>query len=189
MAGKLTNAGAAIMLAASGALTLFLVVLERTPTLMRAVVEKLSARLPERARRKGVAAVQHFVDGLSLFRDVPRLVWVFLLSFAMFGAFTLCLSASIWALHVDVPWYGGLIMLVITAIGIMVPAAPGYIGTLNYACVAGLALFSVGRDVASAFSWFYWAGQWLPVTLVGFYYLRREGLGLKSLGEAQQDVT
>ena len=36
------------------------------------------------------------------------------------------------------------------------------------------------------FSWFYWAGQWLPVTLVGTYYLRREGLSLRSLGEATQ---
>ena len=36
-------------------------------------------------------------------------------------------------------------MLVITAIGIMVPAAPGYIGTLNFACMVGLALFGIGK--------------------------------------------
>ena len=37
-------------------------------------------------------------------------------------------------------------MLVITAIGIMVPAAPGYIGTLHVACKVGLALFQVGSE-------------------------------------------
>jgi hypothetical protein len=91
-----------------------------------------------------------------------------------------------WALHIDVPWYGGLIMLVVTAIGIMVPAAPGYIGTLNLACVAGLALFGVGKTQAVPFSWFYWAGQWVPVTAVGFIYLNREGLSLKSIGQARE---
>jgi hypothetical protein len=36
------------------------------------------------------------------------------------------------------------------------------------------------------FSWFYWAGQWIPVTLVGFYYLRREGLSLRSIGQVHE---
>jgi uncharacterized protein (TIRG00374 family) len=184
-AGRLTNAGAAIMLALSLALTIALVVLERNPVLMRAVVEQLTRPLPERVRRKGVAAIQHFVKGLGLFRDLPRLIWVFALSFAMFGAFAICLSLSMWALHIDVPWYAGLVMLVITAIGIMVPAAPGYIGTLNLACVAGLALFGVGKEQAVPLSWFYWAGQWTPVTVVGFFYLRREGWSLKTLDQAQ----
>jgi hypothetical protein len=91
-----------------------------------------------------------------------------------------------WSMHLDVPWYGGLLMLVITAIGIMVPAAPGYIGTLNLACVAGLALFSVGKEVAIPFSWFFWAGQWLPITLTGLWYLRREGLSLGAITHAQE---
>jgi hypothetical protein len=77
-------------------------------------------------------------------------------------------------------------MLVITAIGIMVPAAPGYIGTMNVACIAGLALFGVGKDMAVPFSWFYWASQWLPVTLVGLICLHREGLSLRALGGARE---
>jgi len=77
-------------------------------------------------------------------------------------------------------------MLVITAIGIMVPAAPGYIGTLNLACIAGLALFGVGKDLAVPFSWFYWASQWVPVTGVGLFCLQKAGLSLRSLGEAQK---
>ena len=115
-----------------------------------------------------------------------RLAWVFLLSFVMFGLFALGLQVGVWALHIDVPWYGGLLLLVITAVGIMVPAAPGYIGTMNLACVAGLALFSVGKDQAVPFSWFYWAGQWIPVSIVGLYFLRHEGLSLRSLGRMEE---
>jgi len=180
-AGRLTQAGAQVLLAACVGLTAVLIVIERTPRLMQALVGRLSTGLPERWRRRGLATITHFVEGLTLFRDLPRLLWVFLLSFVMFGVFALCLQASMWAFRLGVPWFGGLIMLVITAIGIMVPAAPGYIGTMNLACVAGLTLFGVGKELAVPFSWFYWFGQWIPVTLVGLYYLRREGLSLRSI--------
>ena len=80
-----------------------------------------------RARRRRRSTTSS--SGLGLFRDLPRLLWVFLPSFLMFGVFAVCATVSMWALHIDVPWYAGLVMLVITAIGIMVPAAPGYIGT------------------------------------------------------------
>ncbi len=163
-----------------------IVILEHQPRLMTAVVRFLTSPLPAGVRDRSRHLMDQFLEGLGLFRDIPRLLWVFVLSFTMFGVVVLGLHASLWALRIDVPWYGGLLMLVITAIGIMVPAAPGYIGTMNLACIAGLALFGVGREAAVPFSWLYWAGQWIPVTLVGIYYLRREGLSLRSLGEATQ---
>jgi uncharacterized protein (TIRG00374 family) len=185
-AGKLTNAGAMGLVLVCVAMTVVLVVIERSPALMERVVQTMGAPLPEKIRRKATAAISHFIRGLGLFRDLPRLLWVFVLSFAMFSCYALALQVTAWSLHLSVPWYGGLVMLVITALGIMVPAAPGYIGTMNLACVAGLALFSITKERAVPYSWFYWAGQWIPVTLVGFYYLRREGLSLRSLGEAQE---
>ena len=185
-AGRLTNAGAAVLMVMCVGLTTVLVVIERTPKLMRSLIHAVTSPLPSPAGPKLAEGLHHFVDGLALFRDLPRLAWVFLLSFVTFGLFALCLTVSMWALHLDVPWYAGLIMLVITAIGIMVPAAPGYIGTLNLACVAGLALFSVGRQMAIPFSWFYWAGQWFPITAVGLWYLRREGLTLGAITHVEE---
>ena len=181
-AWDLTRRGAIVLVGLSVALTVFVVFLERRPEYMRALIARLAARLPAGAGRRGVAALEHFVEGLGLFRDLPRLLWVFLLSFVMFGVVVLGLQVSMWSLGINLPWYAGLTMLVITAIGIMVPAAPGYIGTMNVACVAGLALFQVGKAIAVPFSWFYWASQWLPITVVGLFYLRREGLSLRNLG-------
>ncbi len=185
-AGRMTRAGAGVLVVTCVALTAFVIALEWSPKLAHAVINRLTRPLPEQARDRVSRMLEHFFEGLGLFRDLPRLAWVFLLSFLMFLMFALALSTSMWALGIGVPWYGGLIMLVITAIGIMVPAAPGYIGTLNLACIAGLALFSVGKDLAVPFSWFYWASQWIPVTTVGLFYLQREGLSLRSLGEAEK---
>ena len=188
-AGSMVRKGATVMVLASVGLTAFVVMLERQPKLVHAMLRLLSTRLPAAVRDRIVTALDHFIDGLALFRDVPRLLWVFFLSFLMFGVFALCLSVSMWAFRIEAEWYAGLIMLVITAIGIMVPAAPGYIGTMNIACKVGLALFGVGAERSVPFSWFYWAGQWIPVTLVGLFYLRREGLSLASLGKVQDQTT
>lgn len=184
--GRMVQAGAGVLLLLCLALTAFVVLLESQPRLAHAVIGALTGFLPGGVRDRIRKAVAHFLEGLSLFRDLPRLLWVFLLSFVMFGVYALALSVAMWSLAIGVPWYGGLIMLVVTAIGIMVPAAPGYIGTLNLACIAGLALFGVGKDVAAPFSWFYFASQWLPITAVGLFYLNREGLSLRSLGQAQE---
>jgi glycosyltransferase 2 family protein len=189
-AAEFTHAGATSLIAITVGLTLLLILLERTPGLARSIVHRLSARLPERHRDRVAAALDHFVEGLGLFRDLPRLLWVFLLSFVLFYCFAVALQLSMVALGIDLPWYAGVTVLVISAFAIMAPAAPGYIGTMNLACVAGLALFGVtDRELANSFSWFYWAGQWLPVTLVGLFYLRREGLSLRSLNQAQGSIS
>ncbi len=184
-AGRMVRAGAGVLLLLCVALTLFVVALESQPRFAHAAIAFATRPLPEGLRRKVGEAAQHFLEGLGLFRDLPRLAWVFVISFGMFLVYALALSISMRSLGIDVPWYAGLIMLVITAIGIMVPAAPGYIGTLNLACIAGLALFGIGKDHAVPFSWFYFISQWLPITLVGLVYLNREGLSLKHLGQTE----
>lgn len=186
-AGRMVQAGALVLVMLCVALTVFVIALERSPRLAHAVFDLVTRPLPAGPRDKIKRMLDHFLEGLGLFRDFGRLAAVFAMSFAMFLTFAFGLSLSMGSLGIHVPWYGGLVMLVITAIGIMVPAAPGYIGTLNLACIAGLALFGVGRELAVPFSWFYFASQWLPITAVGLFYLNREGLSLRSLGQAGEE--
>jgi uncharacterized protein (TIRG00374 family) len=184
-AGRLVQWGARVLVTLCVGLTLFVIAVERNRRLAQALVGLVTRPLPGSAGARVGAMLERFIEGLGLFRDVGRLSVVFALSFAMFLCFACALAISLWSLGIDLPWYAGLVMLVITAIGIMVPAAPGYIGTLNIACTAGLALFGVSKAQSVPFSWFYFFSQWLPITAVGLIYLNREGLSLRSLGQAQ----
>lgn len=184
-AGRLVQWGARLLVGLCVALTFLVVAIERNRRLAQAVVRGITRPLPGETREKVGHMLENFIEGLGLFRDLRRLLVVFVLSFAMFLCFALALGVSLWSLGISLPWYAGLVMLVITAIGIMVPAAPGYIGTLNIACTAGLALFGVGKVQSVPFSWFYFFSQWLPITAVGLIYLNREGLSLRSLGQAR----
>jgi len=183
-AGRLVQGGARLMLVLSVLLTVFVVAAERN----RRIALALVGLLPERARPRATRMLGHFLEGFALFRDLGRLAIVFALSFAMFLGFAIALWIAGWSLGIALPWYAGLVMLVVTAIGIMVPAAPGYVGTLNIACTAGLALYGVEKAPASAYGWFYFFSQWLPITAVGLYCLNREGLTLKSLGQARTEA-
>lgn len=182
-AGRLVQGGARILLVLSLFLTVFVVVAERN----RALAHSLLGMVPGRLRGRAGRLLDRFLDGFALFRDVGRLIQVFVLSFGMFLCFAVALWITAWSLDIAVPWYAGLVMLVVTAIGIMVPAAPGYVGTLNVACTAGLALYGVGKTPASAFGWFYFFSQWLPITAVGLFFLNREGLSLSTLGHVQEE--
>ncbi len=184
-AGRLVQWGARVLIGLCVALTVFVIALERNRGLAQALVQRVTGPLPGEARGRVAHMLERFLEGLGLFRDFGRLAVVFALSFAMFMCFALALGISLWSMGISLPWYAGLVMLVITAIGIMVPAAPGYIGTLNIACTAGLALFGVGKLQSVPFSWFYFFSQWLPITTVGLIYLNREGLSLRSLGQAR----
>jgi hypothetical protein len=184
-AGRLVQWGARVLIGLCVALTVFVIAVERNRALATAVVRGVTAPLPGGTRTRVADMLQHFLEGLGLFRDLGRLARVFALSFTMFMCFAFGLGVSLWSLGITLPWYAGLVMLVITAIGIMVPAAPGYIGTLNIACTAGLALFGVGKAQSVPFSWFYFFSQWLPITAVGLVFLNREGLSLRSLGQAR----
>ena len=187
-AGRLVQWGARVLVIACVGLTVLFVTLERNQQLALRLTNLLTSRLPVALRERASRMIRHFLDGLGLFRDVGRLALVLALSFAMFLCFAVAISVSMASLHLVVPWYAGLVMLVITAIGIMVPAAPGGVGTLNYACTVGLALFGVGKLQSAPFGWFWFFSQWLPITAVGLFYLNREGLSLKSLGQAQKEV-
>ncbi len=180
-AGRMVQQGARLMIVLSAGLTVFVVAAERNRSLALALLKPV----PAGARPRAEQLLERFLDGFAIFRDPLRLLKVFALSVAMFLCFAFALGVTGWSMHIDLPWYSGLVMLVVTAIGIMVPAAPGYVGTLNIACVVGLALFGVGNIPASAYSWFYFLSQWLPITSVGLWFLHREGLSLRSLGQAQ----
>jgi hypothetical protein len=64
------------------------------------------------------------------------------------------------------------------------PSAPGYIGTFDGPGIAVLVLYGVEEAVAGAYTLVLHAALWLPVTLLGAYYMVREGLGWSDFGKA-----
>jgi hypothetical protein len=56
------------------------------------------------------------------------------------------------------------------------PGAPGHIGTFDTPGIAVLKAYGIEQAVATGYTIVLHAALWLPVTLLGAYYLAKEGL-------------
>jgi uncharacterized protein (TIRG00374 family) len=96
-------------------------------------------------------------------------------------------AAGAWAMlravHLDLPFIAGWVVLAFVGLSISVPSAPGYVGVFHAAATAALAVFGVPRETGLAYALLYHASALVPITVVGWIYLLREQL---SLGEARQ---
>ena len=74
-------------------------------------------------------------------------------------------------------------LVVFIAMGSMIPSAPAYLGTTQYACVVGLSFFDIGQSEALAFSILFHALQFFPTTALGLYYLWKAGIQFKEISK------
>ena len=54
--------------------------------------------------------------------------------------------------------------------------APGYVGTFDAPGIAVLTAYGVDRAIATSYTLVLHVALWLPITLVGAYFMAREGL-------------
>jgi hypothetical protein len=64
------------------------------------------------------------------------------------------------------------------------PSAPGYVGTFDTPGIETLKVFGVDPAVAAAYTLVLHAALWLPITLLGAWYMVRESLGWKEFEKA-----
>ena len=82
-----------------------------------------------------------------------------------------------------------LLLLVTVNLGIMVPSAPGYVGTFQFFAVTALSMFGVGRETALAVGISSHLMQYLLVTGIGLALFAREQSLSVSLQKESRPMT
>lgn len=140
--------------------------------------------LPERIRGRVLGLLRSFGEGLEIFRDFRRLLGIGALTLIMWLLIAVVIEICFRSARLEdashaLPGTASLMVLVVIAIGVMVPSGPGFVGTLQAAAILGLAIIGYrDTDRALSFSILYHATQWFPVVLVGLVYLVKENLSL-----------
>ncbi len=145
---------------------------------------RLLAWLPAGLARRAGGLLDSFALGLDVLRDARALLAVAALSLAIWLTSALGLHAMFLAFGLGLPPYASLLVLAIVAVAILLPSAPGYVGTLQIGTVAGLALFSVPEATALSLAILYHAVHYIPVTAAGLAYLGALNLTLGELRAA-----
>lgn len=161
-----------------------LVVLRPAPWL--AVLRRLGGMLlPARFADKLMSVALGIVAGLEVLRAPGRLLSVIGWSLALW----LMTAASLWlcfyALHIDVPPEAALLLQGLIAIGVSIPAAPGFFGVFEAVAMVALGFYGVDKDHAVSYAIVYHITTFVPITLLGLYALSQLRLRFGDLHAAR----
>ncbi len=158
-------------------LLLAFIIVAMFPNKAKSIIDWFVEHVVVKRFRQGISNFsERFLEGLASLRS-PRdalmvlfttiLVWVFEtgLYWSVMKAMGMNLSFTFLML------LNGVVNLVL-----LVPAAPGGIGTFDAASKAMLEAFGVGAEVALGYTLILRVVLWVPITLLGAYYFLREGL-------------
>jgi len=136
--------------------------------------------LPERFSAKLLNAADSFADGLALAR-ARDLAWIGFYSLCTWVVLALWAWMFILAFGINLGFMAGVLMEVVLALALLIPAAPAFVGTFHLAAAATLAFMGANPGVAGSYAMVLWLDHFVSTTVLGVYYLWRLGLGWRSL--------
>jgi hypothetical protein len=182
---KLVRTGGIVVGAGSLSILLFfLFFVWKTETTLQ-VMEKLLTPLPRGLRNTLLTHLRAGAEGLYSLRSGRLLAATLLLTAFhwMLNASVLYLACISFPSENEIPLTAGLLLLSVCALGVTLPTAPGFFGTMQFCFRISLAVFGVGSETAFTASMYALLIGYIPVTLLGFYFLGRLGMNLSTIKE------
>ncbi len=131
---------------------------------------------PKKLHEKIVGIMHKFLDGLASLRSPFNVLMVFFTSVIIW----LLETGKYWfvmhAFNFNVSFFALMLMNGIVNLATTIPSAPGYIGTFDAPGIAVLTAYGVDQATAAGYTLTLHVALWLPITLLGAYYMTREGI-------------
>jgi hypothetical protein len=135
-----------------------------------------AAAEPIHLQEKVLGVALRFLSGLESLSSPREALMVFLSSVVIW----LLETGKYWfvmhAFPFQVSFFTLMLMNGIVNLATTIPSAPGYIGTFDAPGIAVLQAYGIEKTLAAAYTLVLHAALWLPITLIGAYYLLREGI-------------
>lgn len=149
------------------------------------LAERIGGRLlPERIAVPLLEFLRRFLDGLESLRSFRNVLMIFLTSVVIWLLETVKYWFVMHAFDLQVSFFALMLMNGVVNLATTLPSAPGYVGTFDAPGIAVLMLYGVAQGIATAYTLVLHAALWLPITLLGAYYMVREGLGWSDFNRA-----
>ncbi len=159
-----------------GALLVFLLAAMFPQVTARVGLWFISRLTPKRLHEKIIGIMSRFLDGLASLRSPFNVLMVFFTSVIIW----LLETGKYWfvmhAFPFQVSFFALMLLNGIANLATTIPSAPGYIGTWEAVTKAVLVAYAVDPAVALGYAVVLHVALWLPITLLGAYYLTREGI-------------
>jgi uncharacterized protein (TIRG00374 family) len=144
--------------------------------ILNPLLDKLPARIGAIIKNQ----LHAFIEGLEILPDVQKTLYVALLSVAIWGLLAFSCYLMFFSFGFKLSIINALALTVIIAIGVMLPAAPGFVGNYHYACVLGLTFFGIDEAAALSYAIALHFLQLMPVIIIGLGFLPSQKISLPS---------
>jgi glycosyltransferase 2 family protein len=159
-----------------GALVIFLVAAMFPQVTIRAANWFINHLLPKGIREKTSGIVAKFLDGLAFLRSPFHVIMVFFTSVLIWLLETVKYWFVMHAFSFTVSFFALMLLNGIANLATTIPSAPGYIGTWEAVTKAVLVAYGVPGAEALGYAVVLHVALWLPITLLGAYFMTREGI-------------
>lgn len=159
-----------------GALMVFLLA-AMFPQVTARIGQWMIERIAPKSTHEKISGVMNkFLDGLASLRSPFNVLMVFLTSVIIW----LLETGKYWfvmhAFDFNVSFFALMLMNGIVNLATTIPSAPGYVGTFDAPGIAVLTAYGVDQATAAGYTLTLHVALWLPITLLGAYFMAREGL-------------
>jgi uncharacterized protein (TIRG00374 family) len=166
------------------ALALFLIIAARPEIAYQLAERMFSIFLPQRWREPLLGVTARFLTGLESLRSFRNVLMIFFTSVLIWLLETVKYWFVTHTFNMEVSFFALMLMNGIVNLATTLPSAPGYVGTFDKPGIAVLTLYGIQANLAAAYTLVLHAALWLPITLLGFYYMIREGLSWTDFSNA-----
>jgi len=154
------------------------------------IINYLISHLPKKHHALLENIAHTFLDGLQILQNIKESFLVLTASVAAwtceFTAFYL-IGIGFQIAPEPLHFNSAALVMAITNLGLMVPSTPGGLGIFEGIGVTLLSIYPIANHTALAYIVSVHILVWVPVTLLGYYFLHHEGLTLKGIEKENQN--
>ena len=125
---------------------------------------------------------------LGVLRDLRQSGIVFVWALASWLVNAVSFWIAFKAVGIDAPFSAALFLQSMLAFAVAVPSAPGFFGVFEAASKVALGVYGIDNTLAVSYALGYHILGWIPITVIGFWYLAKMGLHLKDVGEQRSET-
>lgn len=156
------------------------------PNLLRRLVGWVAGLLPDAMSDIVLALSDSIIDGLGSLRSPLHLAGAIVTSYTTWAIEAVVYWMVMWAFGLDLGYPVALLVVGTVNLAGLIPASPGQVGVYEFFVSAVMVAVGIAQDTALAYAIVVHIVIWLPVTLVGFGFLVRYGLGWDAIRNANQ---
>ena len=162
-------------------------IIAASPARSQALAEWFIQRIvPARFRTPAQSITGRFLDGLNCLRSGKDVLMIFVTSVAIWLTETTKYWFVMHAFNFRVSFFVLMLMTAVVNLATTLPSSPGYVGTFDWPGIKVLQGFGIDGAVAASYTLVLHVALWLPITLLGFYFMWRESVTWSQFAEATQ---